>query len=132
MTSENRTNLTLDMSIFNITLAMSEGNPGAISILTKALNIKGNSDWLLSFALILDDMNIRGTQIWLGYKNHCNQDMTLFMKLVKERNQEMIDHINQDVIKWGGTKHKAIPKGASNSNIGRKLLTPEDEPLRKK
>ena len=35
--------------------------------------------------LSLDDMNMRGSQIWVAYKDHCGQDIEKFIACIKER-----------------------------------------------
>jgi hypothetical protein len=56
-------------------ILMAEGNPGALNVLIE-LEKSDNLVW----AMHLDDMNIRGTQIWLGYKDYCKQDLNKFVE----------------------------------------------------
>lgn len=89
---------------------MSEGNPGAISVLVQMFN--KNPDDALIAILDLDDMNIRGTQIWIGYKDYCGEDIDTFMKTVFNRDQKMIDKINEQGLK-GNHEDRAVSHGAS-------------------
>ena len=96
---------------------MGEGNPGAFTVL--AMLLKESQD---NFGLILDldDMNIRGTQIWVAYKDHCCQDMARFNKLVGDRDKDMIDTVNRVGLK-GNHPHKAVHDGGSYPG-GRQML----------
>lgn len=69
-------------------LKMAEGNPGALTFMLVLKehfpehpyreNLKGANEEprlsIFGFLLDLDDMNIAGTQIWLGYKYWANFD----------------------------------------------------------
>lgn len=102
---------------FGIAEKMAEQNPGAMSVL---MNMMGIMD-----VLCLDDMNIRGSQIWYGFKDYCGEDMNLFLKSVKSRDENMIKTINICVAKFDSVKHKAVRYGASNSNA-REMLNEEE------
>lgn len=62
----------------------------------------------------LDDMNIRGSQIWIGYKYHCGQDLDRFMGCVTSRNEDMIAKINEmnqgQGEEWKATQLKQTPR----------------------
>jgi len=120
------------MKVLDILMIMSEGNPGAISVMTQVLNEMEQMEGLLGCILNLDDMNIRGSQIWIAYKDHCEQNLKLFIKLVKKRDQDMIDHVNQGSLRgFTGTQHRAVVNGGSYFN-GRHPLTEADEYLLEK
>jgi len=84
-----REEIKLEDSVMDVVIKMSEGNPGAVTVLSQML--KGDDLLLL---LHLDDMNIRGSQIWVGYKDHCHQDIELFKACIKSRDVEMVNTIN--------------------------------------
>ena len=86
---------------------MSEGNPGALSVICQILQ----ADPLEGFMTLLnlDDMNIRGSQIWLGYKDHCREDIKLFIWCVKNRDRNMVETINLEP----GERPKVVTSGAS-------------------
>lgn len=46
----------------------------------------------------LDDMNIRGSQIWVGWKDWAEENMEKFVSAINDRNQEMIDFINEKML----------------------------------
>lgn len=88
-----REKIKLDSSIQDLIIQMSEGNPGGITVLMQLLendSITGMID-----ILNLDDMNIRGTQIWIGYKDYCNEDIKKFQECLSDRDQEMVNVINE-------------------------------------
>ena len=68
----------------------------------------------------LDDMNIRGSQIWLGYSDVCHKNMDLFVEKIKNRDPEMVAYINKNH-EAHGTQEMAVVSGASHPG-GRKRL----------
>jgi len=73
---------------------MSEGNPGALTVIMQIMK----ADPLEGFMTLLnlDDMNIRGPQIWLGYKRHCGEDIKKFIECAKNRDEDMVATINRE------------------------------------
>ena len=110
MSDLNRKDIDLRMTTIDLIVMMSEGNPGAVKVLADIMQTKNG----LLTVLTLDDMNIRGTQVWVGYKDHCGQDINRFMEAIHKREQAMIDCINK-VGKQGNHEHKAVVGGASLS-----------------
>ena len=88
--------------------AMSEGNPGALSVLFQLMQEPTG----LMDILHLDDMNIRGTQIWIGYKYWADQDIAKFREGIKSRNPELVAKINELNAEQGCTD-VAVVSGAS-------------------
>lgn len=111
---EQREKLKIDMSAIDILTMMSEGLPGGIVVLTRLMEDSRGIHNILD----LDDMNIRGTQIWIGFKDYCGEDIAKFEKAIKERDPQMIDTINRVGLS-GNHKHKAVTHGAS---FGERLL----------
>ncbi len=62
--------------------------------------------------LALDDMNLRGWQIWVAWKDHCKADMPTFLKALAERDPEMVATVNSSK---GGSPEtpRAVTCGAS-------------------
>lgn len=106
---EKRKELTTDSTVAEILATMSEGNPGAINVLVGI--VKSSEDGIFS-VLSLDDMNIRGTQIWVGFKDYCKQDLNAFVKALNDRDEKMVEAINR-VGREGNHPHKAVKSGAS-------------------
>lgn len=95
-----------DTMIENI-MKMTDGNPDAIVGLTSMLKADKTGGMLL---LGLDDMNIRGSQIWEAYKYLYHEDGEKFAKAVSKRDPKMVDFINQELASVGG--EKAVTGGA--------------------
>lgn len=79
-------------TLSEIACLLSEGNPGALSVLMQVYKKQGEGYFL--FMLNLDDMNIRGPQIWIGYKDFAKENIDTFINAVTSQSQEMIDVIN--------------------------------------
>lgn len=79
----------------DILTTMAEGNPGAINVL---LEIFKTEELIagLSLVLKLDEMNMRGPQIWVGYKDHCGCDIDTFKQAVVYGDQAMVDKVNSE------------------------------------
>lgn len=99
-----RARVNMQMSTESFLLLMGEGNPGALSVLMEMVK---NNEIMRIFDL--DDMNIRGCQIWVGYKDHCHENLAVFIQKVKARDPAMIRIINEN----NGTKEVAVVSGAS-------------------
>jgi len=96
--------------MLSVIMQMGEGNPGAIRVLMELMK----ADQIDGFMrlLDLDDMNIRGSQVWLGYKDHCGEDMDTFMAAVRDRDKDMVSTINAQ--RWPkDTAEVAVANGAS-------------------
>lgn len=104
-----RVSIGLEDNMHQILDKMSEGNIGALTTLAKLL--KHGGELALLDILCLDDMNIRGEQIWLGYKDHCGEDIERFSACIKSRDPEMVKTIN--TARGGTREHLAVEGGAS-------------------
>lgn len=105
----NREPIKLTDTIKDMIWKMSEGNPGAIRVICEILASEEGIPFLI---FGLDDMNIRGWQIWVGYKDYCKCDIELFKKKIRERSQEMVDIINNEAKKINSPLI-AVCRGAS-------------------
>lgn len=99
-----------DMTLKDVIFIMSEGNPGAISVIMKLLE----EDQTTGFfdILNLDDMNMRGSAIWIAYKDFCGCDLQKFQYAVRNRNKEMVELVKNemersgnpsDIVQFGGS-----------------------------
>lgn len=75
---------------------LSEGNPGAMSVMMQIMNKKGPME-MFPIALSLDAMGVRGCKIWVGFKDYCNQDLDKFCELVLNRDQALLDAIEKEM-----------------------------------
>lgn len=102
-----RVKIELTDSLEGLIIKMSEGNPGAITVLAELTKAKGMDVlWLI---LGLDDMNIRGSQIWVGFKDHCGGDAAKFEQAIKDRDPEMVATINRACPDWVATTGGSAP-----------------------
>lgn len=92
---EQRGKINLDGSNIDLIAQMSEGNPGAMTVLVGLMKVPNLKPPGPLFLLHLDDMNIRGSQIWVGYKDYCKEDMPAFAKAVQDRDPNMVAMINE-------------------------------------
>lgn len=102
--SQGRQKISLSMSFQDLIILMSEGNPGAATVLMMLFPVAES----LSTILSLDDMNIRGSQIWVAYKDFAGKDMEKFLKAVRDRDPEMVAVVNREV-----RDRTAVTSGAS-------------------
>ncbi len=91
-------------------VTMSEGNPGAASVLAMLMEDSPETGFMK--VLGLDDMNVRGPQIWVGFKDHCKQDLETFKTAISSRDEDMVQTINENCLHPGFTE-EAVPSGAS-------------------
>ena len=87
-----RKEISLNNSIMDIMVLMAEGNPGGLNVIASL--VKDNPDGIV-YLLHLDDMNIRGTQIWIGFKDYCGGITQKFVECIVSRDQGMINKINE-------------------------------------
>lgn len=108
-----RERLNLNGTIVDTVVQMSEGNPGAATVLARILKSQDTIDGL-TLILNLDDMNMRGPQIWLGYKDHCDKNLSAFIECIRSRDPMMIATVNANrgMIESGG--ELAVERGGSN------------------
>lgn len=84
-------------SIKDNIISMSDGNPGAITVLTQMVKEDPDPRELFN---TLDDMNMYGPRLWLGYKDYCEEDISDFIDCIVSQDEEMVDLINE--MKQGG------------------------------
>ena len=75
-------------SMIDVLQKMSEGNPGALTVLIGVLNNcekidPDNSMGGLGVILSLDTLNIYGSKIWMLFKDVCNSDIATMMAVLR-------------------------------------------------
>ena len=100
-----REKISSSMTMMDLLLVMSEGNPGAIKVLYSLVK---SGDSGLFLILDLDDMGLRGSQIWVAYKDGCGQDLERFKLFCRERNKEIVNLVNQQC--------PDLPRAATHGN----------------
>ncbi len=101
-------------SVFDMLLLMSEGNPGAAIVLSRIMN-KYDAGTMSIFDL--DDMNIRGAQIWVAFKYVCNEDLDMLCEKIKKRDLSMVEAINKEMSRNPAYKWLAVQRGASKPGV---------------
>ena len=85
---------TLDFSSLpNVIRLMIEDNSDAATVIDQLIEFKGENNALATL-ILLDDMNIRGTQLYTLYKM-CNQDIKAFYETVINITKDDILQLNQ-------------------------------------
>jgi hypothetical protein len=83
--------ITLEDTVLSAVTKMAQGNPGACQALMQLMEHCENP---LMAILHLDDMQVRGYKIWLGYKDYCKRDINKFYECIMSRDEEMLKLIN--------------------------------------
>lgn len=103
-----REKIDINDTVIETYIKMAEGNPGAMTAMG-ALTTEDPMAFML--ILGLDDMNIRGSQIWQVYKYYCNEDVNKFKEVIHNRDKDMVQYINEQNAAEG--QEKAVSGGAS-------------------
>ena len=107
-----RERIEMNMSPMDVIAKMSEGNPGGLTVMMKIIE---NDPVCGVFDILhLDDMNIWGSQIWIGFKDYCNQDIDVFIEKIRARDPDMVKYINEESAREGINEH-VVTAGASFS-----------------
>lgn len=70
---------------------MSENNTGGLTVLMELMkDLDG-----IFYICLLDEMNIRGTQIWVAYKKHAKQSIETLKDSIKKKDGEMLRVVNE-------------------------------------
>jgi hypothetical protein len=91
---------------------MMEGNPGALRVMCEVAQKQNNQTITLNFLLNLDDMNMRGAQIYVAWNDFCKNDHNRFIECVTNRDEKMIEAVNTEG-KIKSYKHKAVKNSGS-------------------
>ena len=75
---------------------MCEGNPGGMRVIMDIVAQLGQTKAVMKI-LMLDDMNIRGDQIWIAYKDWAGQHIPKFIEGITNRDPKMIKIVNLGV-----------------------------------
>lgn len=102
-----RKDLDLSGSLMDVVIEMAEGNPGAATVLANLLNDTPDRVVFLNLILALDDMNIRGSQIWVAFKDFAEKDLKKLKASIRARDPAMLAKVNEECDHSGG--HIAIP-----------------------
>jgi len=84
--------INMDMSTKDAIIALAEGNPGAITVLAQMVQDPRGAAAILH----LDNLEIYGSKIWVGYKDHCKEDITTFINKVIARDEGLLETIRNE------------------------------------
>lgn len=90
----------------DIAIKMSQGNPGALTVIANLL--KEDPMMGIMDVLHLDDMGMRGPQIWVAFKDHCGQDLDKLRTALRARDKTMVETVNREC-----PDRRAVQHGAS-------------------
>ncbi len=94
--------LTKSMDLVATINIMAEGHQPTKKLLTICANVEP------ILLLHLDDMNLRGLQVWAAYYGHCDGIFERFRVSVVGRDLAMVGYVNQ-----GDWPHRAVPRGGA-------------------
>ncbi len=77
-------------------VAMGKGNPGAIKVLSEVLQTHGE-DVFSAVVQGLRVMKFEGPAVWVCYKDYAGQDLSRFVAMVRERNEDMQRLVNREI-----------------------------------
>jgi hypothetical protein len=86
--------LKLDMSFNDAVFAMSDGNPGAITVIMDGFRLgdsidpQGMGGW--GFVLNLDQYGIYGSRVWRLYKDLCGESLSKAIAMVRSAQMGLI------------------------------------------
>lgn len=76
-------------SMADVLIKLSEGDPEAFGVCIELSKQPHGVVYLLD----LDDMGIRGSSIWLAFKDFAGQDIRLLIKALESRDPKMVSKI---------------------------------------
>jgi len=80
--------ITLQDTVLEAVVKMSEGNPGAATVCAQLLHRDLGEGMIL--LCHMDDMGMRGSAIWVGWKDYAQFDMEKFVTAIREKSVDMI------------------------------------------
>ena len=86
-----KTRLELDDTLEDILKKMCEANPAALRVMIDL--VKRDPAVGLVDLFHMDDMGMRGPAIWVGFKDHCGEDLELFSEAIKNRDAAMVNTV---------------------------------------
>lgn len=103
MFNNNNTRIQLDMSIKDAVIAMSNGNPGALSVCMQILeqgSIIDPQDAFGGFGALmqLDMLGIYDERIWMFYKDVCAQHLGKMLAVIRANQSGQVVEANKDSI----------------------------------
>ncbi len=82
--------------IKDIVYDLSKGIPGAVSVLAEIRAELGEESFL-NLARRFKRVNLTGSAIWIGYKDHCGEDLTTFLLAFQATPTALFGTINKEL-----------------------------------
>ncbi len=83
--------LTLTTKLEDAMVSMSEGNPGALTVLMQLMKKLGPEGAIMM--AWLDDLELYGPAIWGAYKNVCNCDINVLAERLRHDRRGLRDEV---------------------------------------
>lgn len=80
-------------TLMSAIIKLCDGNPGAAIVCASVVK---HSEFGMMDLLHMDDMGLKGSAIWVGYKYYCGEDIAKFVEAVRSRDLEMINKIRAE------------------------------------
>lgn len=80
----------MNPELLNRLTEMSEGNPGAATALGQLVKTQPDATDLLD---TLEVHDITGPYVWVGFKDHCEQDIDRFAQAIRDEDEAMLEEI---------------------------------------
>ena len=113
-----RKHLSTEEDLVHWLVELAEGIIGSASVLADLWEASDEAGGLNLF-FRLTDMNIRGPQIWVGYKDHCKENLAMFIECLYSRDADMIATINKECPHDGyGNPATAVISGGNPTQKG--------------
>jgi hypothetical protein len=129
--SNNR--ITINDTLMDALVKMSEGNPGAITVLSRLVKEGGKIDKLsffggLTHILLLDEYEIYGSKIWMLFKDVCKQNIEDMIYIIRSVQLGLTSKENLHIaINSYGT---GLNVEEIHSKVKDRLKSNSDEPLK--
>ncbi len=81
-------------TVQDMVVKMCEGNPGALGVLLEIVNHPDGGPLIM---LRLADMNIRGAQLWVAYKDYCRRNLGMLLMRLEARDPRMVEVVNREI-----------------------------------
>lgn len=97
--------ITLGMNLIETIMAMSDGNPGAATVIVSitkqaaAIDPDDAFGWL-GVLSDLDDRGIYGSRIWQLYKNVCHEDLSIMLAILRADQLGQLAGVNAATIEY--------------------------------
>jgi len=79
-----------------IVYQLSKGIPGAIAVLSD-IYVEIGRESFLNLARRFKRVNLTGSAIWIGYKDHCGEDLTTFLLAFEATPTSLFGTINKEL-----------------------------------